>query len=256
MALSCVIDSMSCEAPCANTPTAHPSSLMCRSSNSNTCARKSGKPCLSVRRAEHASQQEVYRSFCGSYALVFACLASCQGLVVFSRGRRGTITLAQQYAETPVQCTVEQTPKPQVEDSMFSVGDGQDVFLSSWINASCSRHCEQCSPGTMSTFFGFCCSSPLPNAISTISVSNVLWFPIKPLPPPPPCSPSVFAPPSSIESLCLPFLLLSLLSRPTNQSFVHLLLAVYPMPTHWFPSYPYCHPSAPRLHCLAHTWST
>ena len=40
-------------------------------------SKKSGSQSLSPSRAEHASQQAVSGSFCGSYALVFACFASC-----------------------------------------------------------------------------------------------------------------------------------------------------------------------------------
>ena len=48
---------------------------MCSSSESSTPARKSGTQSLSLSRAEHASQQAPCGSFCGSYALVSACLA-------------------------------------------------------------------------------------------------------------------------------------------------------------------------------------
>ena len=55
---------------------------MCSSSKSNTRAQQSGTYCLSLSRAYHA-QQAISRSFCGSYALMFACLASCHRSVVF-----------------------------------------------------------------------------------------------------------------------------------------------------------------------------
>ena len=86
--------------PCANPPTAHPSPFnhMGISSKSNVYARKSGTRSLSlISRAEHASQQAVSGSFCGSHALVSACLASCHGSVVFPRigvGGGGTVILA------------------------------------------------------------------------------------------------------------------------------------------------------------------
>ena len=51
---------------------------MCSSSKSNTPARKSGTQSLSLSRPDHASQQAVSCSFCGSYALMFACLVSCR----------------------------------------------------------------------------------------------------------------------------------------------------------------------------------
>ena len=38
-------------------------------------------------------QQAVSGSFCGSYALVFACFASCDALLVFPRGREGSVHL-------------------------------------------------------------------------------------------------------------------------------------------------------------------
>ena len=59
------------------------------SSKSNTRARKSGTQGLSLSRAEHASQQAVSASFCGLYALMFACLASCHASFVFPRGGGG-----------------------------------------------------------------------------------------------------------------------------------------------------------------------
>ena len=59
---------------------------MCSSSKSNAHARKSGTQCRSLSRDEYALQQAVSLSFCGSYALVFACLALCHRSVVFTGG--------------------------------------------------------------------------------------------------------------------------------------------------------------------------
>ena len=59
---------------------------MCSSSKSNSFTRKSGTQGLSLSRAGLAFQQAVSCSICGSYALMFACLALCHGSVVFPRG--------------------------------------------------------------------------------------------------------------------------------------------------------------------------
>ena len=56
------------------------------SSESNTPARKSGIPSPSLSRAEPAPQPAVSGSFCGSYALVLAGLASCHPSFVFPHG--------------------------------------------------------------------------------------------------------------------------------------------------------------------------
>ena len=56
---------------------------MCSSSKSSTCARKSGPQCLSLSRPEHQYPSKRFPGFCGSYALVPACLASCLRFVVF-----------------------------------------------------------------------------------------------------------------------------------------------------------------------------
>ena len=65
---------------------------MCCSSKSNTRAKKSGTQSLSLNRAEYASQQAVSGSFCGSYALVFACFASCHASFVYPPGQgEGTV---------------------------------------------------------------------------------------------------------------------------------------------------------------------
>ena len=53
--------------------------------------KKSGTQSLSLSRAEHASEQAVSASFCGSYALVIACFALCHTSFVFPRG--GTVIL-------------------------------------------------------------------------------------------------------------------------------------------------------------------
>ena len=50
---------------------------MCSSSRSNSYAKIAGTQSLSLRRAEHSSQQAVSGSFCGTYALMSACLVSC-----------------------------------------------------------------------------------------------------------------------------------------------------------------------------------
>ena len=65
---------------------------MCSSSKSNYRTTKSGTRSLSLGRAEHACQQAVSGSFCGSCALVFACFASCHGCGVFPCG--GSVILA------------------------------------------------------------------------------------------------------------------------------------------------------------------
>ena len=63
-------------------------------SASNTRTRKSGTQSLSLSlslsRAEHASQQAVSGSFCGSYALMVVCFASCHASFVFPRRVEGT----------------------------------------------------------------------------------------------------------------------------------------------------------------------
>ena len=52
---------------------------MCSSSESDIPTRKSGTQSLSLGRAEHAPQQAVPGSLCGSYVLVSACLVSWCG---------------------------------------------------------------------------------------------------------------------------------------------------------------------------------
>ena len=100
MSLLCVrTPSRPTPAPAAGEPISVAVLSMCSSSKSNTCARKGGTRRLSLSRAEHASQQAVSVLFLGSCAFVFACLASCQGPIVFPRGGvggggRGTISLA------------------------------------------------------------------------------------------------------------------------------------------------------------------
>ena len=74
-------------------PTPAPSTVN-RSERVKYSCRKSGMQCQSLSRAENAPQQAHSRSFCGSYALVFACLAFCHGSLVFPQGGRGTIILA------------------------------------------------------------------------------------------------------------------------------------------------------------------
>ena len=58
---------------------------MCSSSKPNT-PKKSVAQSLSLRRAEHASQQAVSGSFCGTYALVFTRFALCHAPFVFPWG--------------------------------------------------------------------------------------------------------------------------------------------------------------------------
>ena len=66
-----------------------------------------------------------------------------------------------------------------------------------------------------------------------------------------------FVPSFFIDCLWLPFLLLlSLLPKPTKETFVHLLLVVYPMPTHWFPLLFFLSSICATAPCLAHAWST
>ena len=61
---------------------------MCSSSKPNT-PQKSVAQSLSLRRAEHASQQAVSGSFCGTYALVFTRFALCHAPFVFPGGGGG-----------------------------------------------------------------------------------------------------------------------------------------------------------------------
>ena len=56
------------------------------SSGCGTCAREK---CPSLSGSEHASQQTISWSFCGSYTLIFSCLASCHTSLVFPPGGGG-----------------------------------------------------------------------------------------------------------------------------------------------------------------------